>query len=49
MLYKKEVYMAEVSDKTNRILVVEDEEIVRDSLRDWLTDSGYHVETVEDG
>ena len=41
--------MAEVPDKTNRILVVEDEEIVRDSLRDWLTDAGYHVETVEDG
>jgi NADH-quinone oxidoreductase subunit E len=28
---------------------VEDEEIVRDSLRDWLTDAGYRVETVEDG
>ena len=41
--------MAEVPDKTNRILVVEDEEIVRDSLRDWLTDAGYQVETVEDG
>jgi NADH-quinone oxidoreductase subunit E len=41
--------MAEVTDKTNRILVVEDEEIVRDSLKDWLTDVGYQVETVEDG
>jgi len=41
--------MAEVSDKKNRILVVEDEEIVRDSLKDWLSDAGYQVETVEDG
>ncbi len=41
--------MVEISSKTNRILVVEDEEIVRDSLRDWLSDAGYHVETVEDG
>jgi len=31
------------------ILVVEDEEIMRNSLRDWLTDNGYQVETVEDG
>lgn len=31
------------------ILVVEDEAIVRESLRDWLTDSGYRVETAEDG
>ena len=41
--------MAEVTDTKNRILVVEDEEIVRDSLRDWLTDAGYQVEAVEDG
>jgi CheY-like chemotaxis protein len=31
------------------ILVVEDEAIVRESLRDWLTDEGYPVETVEHG
>jgi NADH-quinone oxidoreductase subunit E len=31
------------------ILVVEDEAIMRDSLRDWLTDSGYPVSTVENG
>jgi CheY-like chemotaxis protein len=31
------------------ILVVEDEAIIRDSLRDWLTDVGYPVETVEHG
>jgi NADH-quinone oxidoreductase subunit E len=41
--------MEEISDKKGQILVVEDEEIVRDSLRDWLTDAGYQVETVEDG
>jgi bidirectional [NiFe] hydrogenase diaphorase subunit len=31
------------------ILVVEDEAIMRDSLRDWLTESGYQVATVENG
>jgi DNA-binding response OmpR family regulator len=31
------------------ILVVEDEAIMRDSLRDWLADAGYPVETVERG
>jgi CheY-like chemotaxis protein len=31
------------------ILVVEDEAIMRDSLRDWLTDEGYPVETAEHG
>ena len=31
------------------ILIVEDEAIMRESLRDWLTDSGYQVEAVEDG
>jgi len=31
------------------ILVVEDEVVMRESLRDWLTDSGYQVETVEEG
>ena len=31
------------------ILIVEDESIVRESLRDWLTDGGYQVETVERG
>lgn len=31
------------------ILIVEDETIMRESLRDWLADEGYQVETVEQG
>ena len=31
------------------ILIVEDEAIIRDSLRDWLTDNGYQVDTAEEG
>jgi len=31
------------------ILIVEDETIMRESLRDWLTDAGYEVETAEEG
>jgi len=31
------------------ILIVEDEAVMRESLRDWLIDSGYQVETAEDG
>lgn len=31
------------------ILVVEDEAIMRESLRDWLSDVGYQVETAEEG
>ncbi len=31
------------------ILVVEDEAVMRESLRDWLTDGGYQVETAEEG
>ena len=31
------------------ILIVEDDAVMRESLRDWLTDSGYQVETAEDG
>ena len=31
------------------ILVVDDEAIMRESLQDWLTDGGYHVETAEEG
>ncbi len=31
------------------ILIVEDEAVMRESLQDWLTDSGYQVETAADG
>lgn len=31
------------------ILIVEDEAVMRESLRDWLTESGYQVETAEEG
>ncbi len=31
------------------ILIVDDEAIMRESLRDWLTDGGYQVETAEEG
>ena len=31
------------------ILVVDDEAIVRESIRDWLQDAGYTVATAEDG
>ena len=31
------------------ILIVEDEAIMRESLKDWLTDVGYQVEAVEEG
>jgi len=32
-----------------RILIIEDEAIVRESMRDWLTEGGYIVETAIDG
>lgn len=31
------------------VLIVEDETIMRESLRDWLKDEGYEVETAEEG
>lgn len=31
------------------VLIVEDEDIMRESLRDWLKDEGYEVETAEEG
>ena len=31
------------------ILVVDDEPIVRESIRDWLKDAGYKIETAETG
>jgi len=36
-------------EKMKPILIVEDEAIMRESLRDWLTESGYQVETAEEG
>ncbi|GAI16096.1 unnamed protein product, partial [marine sediment metagenome] len=32
-----------------KVLVVDDEAIIRDSLHDWLTDTGYQVFTAENG
>jgi NADPH-dependent glutamate synthase beta subunit-like oxidoreductase/Pyruvate/2-oxoacid:ferredoxin oxidoreductase delta subunit len=37
------------SRKMKPILVVDDEAVVRESLRDWLIDDGYQVEIAEDG
>jgi NADH-quinone oxidoreductase subunit E len=39
----------EIAEKVKPILVVEDESIMRESLRDWLAEAGYHVETAEEG
>ena len=39
----------EMGRKAKPILVVEDESIMRESLRDWLAEAGYHVETAEEG
>ncbi len=36
-------------EKMKPILIVEDEAIMRESLRDWLTDAGFQVETAEEG
>ena len=33
----------------HRILLVDDEEIMRSSLSDWLKEDGYYVVAVEDG
>ena len=38
-----------VAETRSRILVVDDERIMQDVLRDILSDSGYEVETVENG
>ncbi len=35
--------------KKGKILLVEDEAVVRESVRDWLVDDGYDVECVETG
>ena len=36
-------------NKMKPVLIVEDEAIMRESLRDWLKDEGYEVETAEEG
>lgn len=36
-------------EKMKPILIVDDEAITRDALRDWLTDGGYQVETAAEG
>ena len=35
--------------KKRKILLVEDEAVVRESVRDWLIEDGYNVECVETG
>ena len=35
--------------KKVKILIVDDEAIIRESLRDWLSDAGHHVLTAENG
>ena len=35
--------------RKTKVLVVDDEAIIRDSLHDWLTDTGYQVFTAENG
>ena len=44
----KEVNEKEVKEM-KPVLIVEDETIMRESLRDWLKDGGYEVETAEEG
>ena len=39
----------DTAQEAKPILVVEDESIMRESLRDWLSEAGYHVETAEGG
>jgi len=38
-----------MGDKKGKILLVEDEAVVRESVRDWLMDDGYEVECAESG
>jgi len=35
--------------KERKILLVEDETVMREALQDWLTEGGYHVDVAEDG
>ena len=45
---KKEEQRKEATEM-KPVLIVEDETIMRESLRDWLKDGGYEVETAEEG
>jgi CheY-like chemotaxis protein len=38
-----------MEQKKKRVLLVEDEAVLRESVRDWLTEDGYDVECVETG
>jgi len=38
-----------IEGKKKKILLVEDETVLREALRDWLTEDGYDVECVESG
>jgi DNA-binding NtrC family response regulator len=38
-----------VEAKKRKVLLVEDEAVVRESVRDWLVDDGYDVDVAEDG
>jgi CheY-like chemotaxis protein len=40
---------ANTSHKKDSILVVEDEAVLRESLKDWLIDSGYYAEVAGEG
>ncbi|MDH5696670.1 MAG: response regulator, partial [Dehalococcoidia bacterium] len=35
--------------KKRKVLIVEDEAVVRESVRDWLVEDGYDVDVAEDG
>ena len=45
----KETAKIKGGENMRPILIVEDETVMRESLRDWLTDAGYQVETAEEG
>jgi len=38
-----------MATKKRKVLIVEDEAVVRDSVREWLVEDGYDVEVAEDG
>jgi len=38
-----------MKEKKRKILLVEDETVLRESVRDWLIEDGYDIEVAEDG